>query len=51
MYNLTVCVCLMFSLIVEELRKTLVSLWQGSKTAISPDALFSVIWKVVPRFR
>lgn len=37
--------------LVEELRKTLVSLWQGSKTAISPEALFSVIWKVVPRFR
>ncbi|ESO87591.1 hypothetical protein LOTGIDRAFT_127660 [Lottia gigantea] len=38
-------------LLVEELRKTLVSLWQGSKTSISPESLFSVIWKVVPRFR
>ncbi|KAK6179819.1 hypothetical protein SNE40_012090 [Patella caerulea] len=38
-------------LLVEELRKTLVSLWQGSKSSISPESLFSVIWKVVPRFR
>ncbi|XP_064648474.1 ubiquitin carboxyl-terminal hydrolase 3-like [Lineus longissimus] len=38
-------------MLVEELRKTLVALWQGSKTAISPESLFSVIWKVVPRFR
>ena len=39
------------SLVVEELRKILVALWQGNKTAISPESLFSVIWKVVPRFR
>ncbi|KAK0044152.1 ubiquitin carboxyl-terminal hydrolase 3 [Biomphalaria pfeifferi] len=38
-------------LLVEELRKTLVALWQGTKGAISPESLFSVIWKVVPRFR
>lgn len=38
-------------LLVEEVRKTLVALWQGTKGAISPESLFSVIWKVVPRFR
>ena len=38
-------------LLVEELRKTLIAVWQGGKTAISPESLFSVIWKVVPRFR
>ncbi|KAL8610749.1 hypothetical protein ACOMHN_016732 [Nucella lapillus] len=39
------------ALVVEELRKILVALWQGNKTAISPESLFTVIWKVVPRFR
>ncbi|KAK6631398.1 hypothetical protein RUM44_005925 [Polyplax serrata] len=39
-------------LIAEELRKVLISLNQGdSKEAISPNELFSAIWKVVPRFR
>ncbi|XP_074597690.1 ubiquitin carboxyl-terminal hydrolase 3-like [Brevipalpus obovatus] len=37
--------------LAEELRKTLVLLCKGSKSAISPESLFSVIWKVVPRFR
>ncbi|CAG2101490.1 unnamed protein product [Medioppia subpectinata] len=39
------------ALLAEELRKTMISLWEGSKSAISPESLFSVIWKVVPRFR
>ncbi|KAL2093233.1 hypothetical protein ACEWY4_010545 [Coilia grayii] len=37
--------------LVEEFRKTLCSLWQGSQTAFSPDALFYVIWKIMPSFR
>ncbi|KAF0312373.1 Ubiquitin carboxyl-terminal hydrolase 3 [Amphibalanus amphitrite] len=37
-------------LMTEELRKVLVEL-STSSSAISPEALFSVIWKVVPRFR
>ncbi|VVD04255.1 unnamed protein product, partial [Leptidea sinapis] len=37
----------------EELRKVLINLNNscGSKSAISPECLFLVIWKVVPRFR
>lgn len=38
-------------LLIEELRKILLQLWQGTKGAISPESLFMVIWKVVPRFR
>uniref|UniRef100_A0A672RC61 Ubiquitin carboxyl-terminal hydrolase n=1 Tax=Sinocyclocheilus grahami TaxID=75366 RepID=A0A672RC61_SINGR len=37
--------------LVEEFRKILCSLWQGSQTAFSPDALFYVIWKIMPSFR
>ncbi|XP_030621710.1 ubiquitin carboxyl-terminal hydrolase 3 isoform X2 [Chanos chanos] len=37
--------------LVEEFRKTLCSLWQGNQTAFSPDALFYVIWKIMPSFR
>ena len=40
------------AIMTEELRKVLVALSQGqNKKAISPEALFHVIWKVVPRFR
>ena len=39
-----------YSLLVEEFRKTLVEL-RRSKTALSPASLFAVIWKVVPTFR
>ncbi|XP_033609954.1 ubiquitin carboxyl-terminal hydrolase 3 isoform X3 [Cryptotermes secundus] len=40
------------ALMAEELRKILISLTQGgSKGAISPESLFLVIWKIVPRFR
>ncbi|KAG8012673.1 Ubiquitin carboxyl-terminal hydrolase 3 [Nibea albiflora] len=37
--------------LVEEFRKTLCSLWQGSQTAFSPDSLFYAIWKIMPSFR
>lgn len=39
------------ALMTEELRKVLISLDNADKVAISPESLFSVIWKVVPRFR
>lgn len=38
-------------LLVEELRKTLIAIWEGGKAAISPESLLHVIWKLVPRFR
>ena len=41
---------LVYRLLVEEFRKTLVEL-RRSKTALSPASLFAVIWKVVPTFR
>ncbi|XP_053128809.1 ubiquitin carboxyl-terminal hydrolase 3 isoform X4 [Hemicordylus capensis] len=37
--------------LVEEFRKTLCALWQGSQTAFSPESLFYVIWKIMPNFR
>lgn len=39
--------------VTEELRKVLINLSQGGDgtKAISPECLFSVIWKVVPQFR
>ncbi|KAJ0028897.1 hypothetical protein NQD34_003894 [Periophthalmus magnuspinnatus] len=37
--------------LVEEVRKTLCSLWQGNQTAYSPDSLFYTIWKLMPSFR
>ena len=42
------------AIMTEELRKVLVALNssdKAKKSAISPEALFHVIWKVVPRFR
>ncbi|XP_073977713.1 ubiquitin carboxyl-terminal hydrolase 3-like [Rhodnius prolixus] len=40
------------AVMAEELRKVLVNLTdQGAKGAISPESLFLVIWKVVPRYR
>lgn len=41
-------------IMTEELRKVLLALSQDDlikKKVISPEALFHVIWKVVPRFR
>ncbi|XP_018408268.1 PREDICTED: ubiquitin carboxyl-terminal hydrolase 3 isoform X2 [Nanorana parkeri] len=37
--------------LVEEFRKTLCALWQGTQTAFSPDSLFYVVWKIMPNFR
>ncbi|XP_068060579.1 ubiquitin carboxyl-terminal hydrolase 3 isoform X3 [Anomalospiza imberbis] len=37
--------------LVEEFRKTLCALWQGSQTAFSPESLFYVVWKIMPNFR
>ncbi|XP_054288091.1 ubiquitin carboxyl-terminal hydrolase 3-like [Macrosteles quadrilineatus] len=41
------------AIMAEELRKIIISLTDNgaSKSAISPESLFLVIWKVVPRFR
>lgn len=38
-------------LVAEELRKTIVLLLEGTKSAISPSSLYGVMWKIVPRFR
>ncbi|XP_062317513.1 ubiquitin carboxyl-terminal hydrolase 3 isoform X1 [Osmerus eperlanus] len=37
--------------LVEEFRKILCSLWQGSQSAFSPDSFFYVVWKIMPSFR
>lgn len=34
------------SLVTKELRKTILLLWEGGKSVISPESLFTVIWKV-----
>lgn len=41
------------AVMAEELRKVIISLTDNgsTKSAISPESLFLVIWKVVPRFR
>jgi len=38
-------------LIAEELRKTIILLGEKKKSVISPQSLFSVIWKIVPQFK
>ena len=37
--------------LVEEIRKVLCALWDEDNSTLSPDSLFSVIWRLVPRFR
>lgn len=39
------------SLVIEELRKVLLGLNNKNLRTMSPDALFSTIWRVVPSFR
>ena len=36
---------------MEEVRKVLCGLWDEDNSTLSPDSLFSVIWRLVPRFR
>ncbi|XP_053573269.1 ubiquitin carboxyl-terminal hydrolase 3 isoform X2 [Bombina bombina] len=37
--------------LVEEFRKTMCALWQGSQTAFSPESFFYGVWKNMPNFR
>ncbi|XP_074201501.1 ubiquitin carboxyl-terminal hydrolase 3-like [Camelus bactrianus] len=37
--------------LVEEFRKTLCALWQGSQTAFGPESFFYVVWKILPNLR
>jgi len=37
--------------LTDELRKILISLNTTGSSAVSPDALFAIIWEVMPRFR
>ncbi|CAI7996452.1 Ubiquitin carboxyl-terminal hydrolase 3 [Geodia barretti] len=37
--------------LVEEVRKVSCGLWQEGDSSLSPDSLFSIIWRLVPQFR
>jgi hypothetical protein len=37
--------------LVEEVRKVSCALWQERDSSLSPDSLFSIIWRLVPQFR
>ena len=44
--------CLLsLSSLVEEMRKVSCALWKEETEVHSPDSLFSVVWRLVPRFR
>ena len=34
--------------LVEEIRKVLCALWRDGDTSLSPDSLFSIVWRLVP---
>ncbi len=45
------CVCVCVSSLVEEMRKVSCALWREESEVHLPDSLFSVVWRLVPRFR
>lgn len=41
----------LFRSLVEEMRKVSLALWEEESGVYSPDSLFSIVWRLVPRFR
>ena len=37
--------------LVEEVRKVSCGLWRDGDSSLSPDSLFSIVWRLVPQFR